>query len=172
MAILGDNTQGADAFPCNSDRALVTKVTAVEAGTITEAWAYFDAGSTAGMSAKVILHQHNGTNPAALVAASSSLAVPAGGGLVGPFTMSGSFAAEVLAIGIVADNFQGQIQEDGGLSGQTTQMANGTYSFASPPAIWPGTDGNYGTVRVNVWIVYTVGGGGGPSIVLMGQAWL
>jgi len=165
VAVLGDNTQGVDSFPCSGDRALVTALTAVDSGSINSAYAYFDPGSSAGMNAKVILHQHDGTDPTALVAVSSSLAVPSGGGLVGPFTMSGSFSAGLLAVGIVADNYEAQLQEDLYVTGFTTQMANGTYSFASPPASWPGTDGTYASVQLNVWIDYTPSGGGGSILI-------
>ncbi len=166
MAILGDNTQGGSTNPGSSNRALLSRVTAVEAGTINAAYAYFGSASTAGANGKVLLYTDTGSGPGTLVAASSSLALPAGGGLVGPFTMSGSFGAGDHFLGIVYDNFQSNISTDNGLSGVSTQMANGTLSFSSPPASWPGTDITYSDVRVNVYLDYTASGGGGPTITV------
>lgn len=158
MAILGDNSVGSDDFPCSGDRALLQKVTATEAGNINSGHAYFDPSSTAGTSCKVCLYTDTGSGPGTQVAVSSAAAVPAGGGLVN-FTMSGSFNATSYYLGIVANGFNSRVQDDGGLSGQDMQMANGTFSYASPPASWPGTDGSYDTIRLNVYLDYTPSGG-------------
>ena len=160
MAILGDNTQGAAQFPDSEDRALLQLVTATEAGTINSGHAYFGASSTAGMNAKVCLYTDAGGIPGTQVAVSSAASVPAGSGLVN-FTMSGSFTATTYYLGIVADGFYAYLSEDDGLSGQDLQMANGTFSYASPPGSWPGTDATYTNARINVYLDYTAGGGGG-----------
>lgn len=163
MAILGDNSQGSAQFPNSEDRALLQKVTATEAGNINSAHAYFGASSTTGTSAKVCLYTDAGGIPGTQVAVSSAVAVPAGSSLVN-FTMSGSFTATTYYLGIVANDFPAYLSEDDGLSGQDLQMANGTFSYASPPASWPGTDATYTNARINVYLDYTASGGGGGVV--------
>lgn len=162
MPFVGDTTQGASSNPGNGDRCLVTLFTAAEAGTIVGAQAYFAASSSSGSSAKVVMYTNSSGVPGTLVAASSGTAVPAGGGLV-TFTMSGSFSAADYFIGVVYSDFQANVSTDDGLSGMNTDMANGTLSYSSPPASWPGTDIEYTTSRVNAAVEYTTAGGGGAA---------
>lgn len=165
MPNIGDDTAGVDTFPGNPDRALVTRFSSVEAGTLTRGWAWFDSSSTAGSSAKVIVYSNVAGAPVTLVGASAGAAVPAGGGLVDLGALSGSILGSVdYFIGIVWSDSQSVLQEDAGLSGMDTELANGTLSYASPPATWPGTDISYADVRVNAYAVYTTGGAAaGPA---------
>jgi hypothetical protein len=48
---------------------------------------------------------------------------------------------------------------DDGLTGMVTRMANGTFSYATPPGAWPGTDISYDATRVNAAIEYTAASG-------------
>lgn len=168
MAILGDNTAGSEVDPGSADRAWLNRFTATEGGTINSAGAYFASSSTSGASCKVVMYTAAGANtPGTLVAASSGSSVPSGGGLV-TFTMSGSFSAADYFIGIVSSDFQADLQIDTSLSGMQSVLANGTLSYASPPASWPGTDSSSSAERVNVYIDYTAGGGMTPRLSLLG----
>lgn len=158
MAIFGDNTAGTSSSPGTTDRAIVTAFTLTEDATINSAGAYFDAASTSGASAKVIVYNKSGGVPTSLVVASGATAVPAGGGLV-TFTMSGSLTAGDYYVGVVYSDFQANTQVDDSLSGMDSCMANGTLSYASPPGTWPGSDINYDNIRANAYIDYTAAGG-------------
>lgn len=170
MPTLGDNSQGASSSNCSSDRCLATFVTASEGGTITGGGAYFAAASTAGTNAKIALYEDGGTGPAALVAASSGVAIPAGGGLV-TFTISGSFTAGDYYLMVISDNFTAQNSTDSGLSGQDTQLDDVTGAYAAPPADFTATwspIATYSDVRNNVYIEYTAAGGSNGAMMLMG----
>lgn len=165
MPFLGDTTQGSESSPGNSGRALVTKFTASENGTITGGQAYFASSSTAGSSAKLLIYQEDTVTagrPGSLIAASSGTAVPAGGGLITWTGMSGSIVnGTSYYVGIVYSDFQANVSVDGGLSGLDTEMANGTLSYTTPPATWPNPSSpTYTDLRVNAAIEYTTGGGG------------
>lgn len=157
MPNLGDDTQGVDSFPNNGDRCIVSKFTATETGTIVSAHAYFDATGTAGSSCKFLFFNHAAGVPTTLIASSAGVAIPAGGGLVN-FTLSGSFSAGDYYLGIVCNSFESRTSEDSGLTGQDFQRAE-PYSYASPGA-WPGTAASSTTVRLNVYITYSVTGVG------------
>lgn len=153
MAILGDNTQGGDTFPGSGDRAILTRFTATEAGTINSAGAYF-VRTGAGENAKVIMYTNNAGIPGTLVAASSGSAITASG--LTTFAMTGSFSAGLYFIGVVFDGGSGgsvDVSEDA-VGTEVTEMANGTFSYASPPASWPGSDASY-VVRVNAYVDYS-----------------
>lgn len=161
MAILGDSTAGGDDFPCNGDRCLVGKFTSDgSGGAVSEAHFMFSSASTAGTNAKFVLLADAAGVPSTVLATSAGVAVPAGGGTV-DFSISYTLAASTdYWIGAVTDNFQAKWQGDS--SGGTTDMANGTFSYTTPPATWPGTDGSY-SIQVNAWLVYAAGGGGGST---------
>ena len=152
MAILGDNTAGADTFPCSSDRCVVSLFVLSEAATINSGGAYFDSTSAAGTSAKLVILNDSSGTPGTLVTSSSASAVPASGGLVTFGGLSGSLSIGSYWIGVVTNGSDCVFKEDA--SGGTTRMADGTFSYASPPATWPGTSGSY-TSQLNAYIDYT-----------------
>lgn len=159
MAILGDNSQGAASSPGNSNRALVTRFTAPESGSNGTMYAYFSSGSSSGSNAKGIVYSNNAGAPDTLLANTSGVAVPSGGGLVNLGTVTATWTASTdYFVGIVYSDFQADISVDDSLSGIDTEMANGTLSYATPPGTWPGTDISYGNIRVNVWVDYSAGG--------------
>ena len=158
--VFGDDTQGSGAFPASGDRAFVTKLTMPENGNMIRGYAHFDSSATAGCSAKLIVLTNSSDTPGTLVAASAGAAVPAGGGLVDLGAISGSLVASTeYFIGVVWSDFQASVSEDESLSSQVTRMANGTFSYSSPPASWPGTDASYDTVRVNAFVTYELDAG-------------
>lgn len=158
MPILGDNTQGGSTNPGSDNRALLTRFTAAEDGTLNRGYAYFGAASSAGSSAKVLLYSDTGTAPGTLIAASPGASVPAGGGLVDCGAMSGSIVnGTSYWIGVVYSDFQANVSVDDSLTGMATHMANGSLSYASPPASWPGSDITYTNIRVNAYVDYTAG---------------
>lgn len=168
MPNFGDDTQGSNSFPCNDDRGLVTLFTTTEDGTITDAYAYFDATSTSGMSAKLIIYTDSSGVPGSLVTSSAGAAVPSGGGLVNLGAISGSLTGSTnYFVGITTNGFQARISEDDALTGMNSDMANGTLTYTSPPSSWPGTDSDYSNIRFNAYVVYTTGGGGGGEKKLL-----
>lgn len=156
MPILGDNTQGAESSPGAANRALLTRYVLAEDGTINSAGAYFTADSAAGSNAKFLIYSDNAGTPGTLLYASSGSAIPAGGGLV-TFTLSGSLTAGNLWLGIVYDSGNANVSTDDGLSGQLTHMANGTLTYSSPEASWPGSAPTYDFMRVDAYVDYTAG---------------
>lgn len=159
MATLGDSTAGADDFPCNSDRCLVGKFTSDgSGGAVSEAHFRFASATTAGTSAKFVLMADSAGVPGSVLATSAGVTVPAGGGVI-DFSISYTLAASTdYWIGAVTNNFPAKWQADS--TGGTTVMANGTFSYTTPPSTWPGTSGSY-SIQVNAWLIYAAGGGGG-----------
>ena len=156
MAILGDNSDGADTFPGNPDRALVTRFTATASGTSGTGYAYFASDSTAGSSAKLVIYSNVAGAPSALIGSSAGAVVPAGGGLInlGAITATIDDTVEYF-VGVVWSDSQGIVSADA-VTTEDTEMANGTLSYTTPPATWPGTDGTYG-IRINAWMDYVAG---------------
>lgn len=168
MAIFGDNSQGGSNSGGGTDRAWLVKVAAAEGGTINSAGAYFDASTVAGGSMKVLLYTFASANtPGTLVAASAGVSVPAGGGLVTD-SMSGSFTTGDYFIGIVTGSYEPNVNYDNVGSGMDAVVANGSLSYASPPASWPGTDASYNYPRFNAYIDYTAAGGAISRLSLLG----
>lgn len=152
MPYLGDTTQGVDSFPNAGDRALLSSFVAVDNGSILGWQAYFDATSTAGSSVKFLLFDDNAGAPGNLLAASTGVAVPAGGGLV-TGSLSGSIVSGATYwLGIVCNSFESRLSED--LSTGAYVRREG-FSYASPPSTWPGTDAS-GNVQMNVALEYEI----------------
>lgn len=144
--VFGDNTLPAGGFPGSGDRALVSSYVKSGSGTITSIFAHFRADTVAGASAKVFFLTDSAGAPGSLIVATTSVAVPSGGGWVEfpvPGGISGLNSAGTYWMGVVNNSFEANPgKHDTGSTGDT-RMANGTFSFASPPGTWPGTDGNY-----------------------------
>lgn len=155
MPRLGDDTYGSSAFPGSSDRCLVTKFTATEAGTITGVGAYITVNYGNDTIKVVVLDDDGGSGePGTLLYASPDISTTTEGWYTA--SLSGSFTAKDYWIGIVASGGCNYGRDDG-LSGMNTRMANGTFSRSSPPSTWPGTDASYDTSRMNVYLEYTAG---------------
>jgi hypothetical protein len=157
MAILGRNTSGGGDFPASADRCLITKYTSIEAGTITGVGlrGVLNFGAD---SHKVVVFDDDGGagEPGTLLYVGPVLAFAAPGFQTG--SLAGSITAKDYWIGSVSlggGYNQGVLDSAG-----DTRMANGTFSYASPPSTWPGTDGSYG-ISVDAYVEYTPGGGGG-----------
>lgn len=142
-------------FPGQPDRALASLATKTHAGTVTAIFARFRDTSSAG-NAKVCAYS-KGAEPNALLWATPSAAVPAGGGLVEfdlPVSgLSGTDAADDYYLICVVDNYDTDIAKSDNVALGTSKMANGTFSFTSPPATWPGTDANYDG-PMSIWAEY------------------
>lgn len=166
MATLGNTVDGSDTSPGSGDRLFLYRVTAVEDGTITDAYCRFDATGTAGGNAKVVLYNSAAGHAGTLVAASSALSVPAGGGLVGPFTMAGSFVAGDYFIGCVLDssNPVNRVGIDG-TNSSDTEIYDVGGAYASPPDLTAATPiAEYAWAFGCAYLNYSTGGGtpGGP----------
>lgn len=166
MPTFGDTTSGVDEFPCSEDRALVDRATLTEAATLTAVWLYGGASTTAGTTWKGIIYSDSTGPSARQVVAGTATAVASAWASM---TASGSLSAASYWIGAVSNSFSAYMGEDA--TGVTPDicMANGTLSYASPPATWPGTDAQYG-VTLNCYVEYTAGGGASTSILLPDRA--
>lgn len=147
-----------DGSPAAGDRAWAAKYNKSHSGTVTGIFVWFGADSTAG-NYKVCAHAAGGADPGALLWSTPSQAVPSGGGLVEfdlPVSgLSGTDAAGDYWLVAVSDGSGAPTL--GGTTGSElgvdSCMANGTYSFSSPPSSWPGTDANY-NVKYDMYCEY------------------
>lgn len=167
MAAFGDSSSAGSEFPGQDGRCLVSRFTCSTAGTVTSMTAWFGASSTAGANFKLVILADSGGVPGATLIVSSAGAIPAGGGSVS-VSASGSVSASTdYWLGVVADSHQGYYGD--GASGVEMLMANGSYTYATPPS-WPGTDATYSGYHISVSATYTEGGGGDVSVALTGVA--
>lgn len=152
----GDTTQGADDFPCNSDRCLMSRFQCpANASSIASMTGFFAASSTSGCNVKYLIYSDGagGTAPGSRLGVSNVQAIPAGGGAV---TATGMSIDTTLVsgtyywLGEVTDSFQGQFNHESTGGAADMVMANGTFSYTSPPSTWPGTDASY-TGNANVY---------------------
>lgn len=168
MPTFGDTTPGGDAFPGNSDRALLDRATLTEAATLIASWNYAAAGSTAGANWKGLIYTDSASAPSARSAVSAAAAASSAAAWV-TGSLSGSLTAADYWIGVVADSFQAYYGEDATGTTPDVVMANGTLSYASPNATWPGTDASYG-VGLNSYVEYSAGAGAATSLLLPNRA--
>lgn len=161
MATFGEITTGDASFPCDGDRALAVKVTCPGAGTLTKLRARLGSDTTAGGNCKLMLFSDAGTDPGNRLATTAPIVMPAGGGLI-ESTCSYSLTAGDYWLVIVGDSnaWNGNIVSDA--VGGTSVMANGNFSYDTPPSAWPTTSANY-TLKLKIEAEYTPSGGGGGS---------
>lgn len=147
IGITSPSTDGASA--ASADRAWVSKVTSVAAGTMVRGTVCFGAGTT-GTDGKFIVLSSVGGEPGAVLAVSGAVSIPAGASITS-FTLGGEAvtASTEYYIGVVTYDYPAEINYTLG-SGFQTRMANGTFSYASPPGSWPGSDGTYADVAESV----------------------
>lgn len=142
----GRETSGSDTFPCSDDRALATSFAlGTSLASLSAIVGLFAASTTAGSSARGFIAADAGGTPGAILAISSIVTIPAGGGWVTFPVSYGALAAGTYWLGSVAESFQGVWAHATGTPGATMHMANGSFVIASPPASWPGTDATYGS---------------------------
>lgn len=167
MAILGDDTQGAGGSNASSNRALGTLYTSdANGGTVSAAGAFFSSYGSPTVSAKLCLFEYSGGAPTNRLAVSNAVVLSTSGGAHDFY--SGELVGYVLDpstdyfLCVVYDGFATgpdcQLSVDNSLSGQDTELANGTFSYASPPATWPGADVTYTDARINAWLEYAPAG--------------
>lgn len=89
---------------------------------------------------------------------SQPFTIPAGGSIQTPGLPSsgieGTDDAGNYWLVFVPDNFQGEIAKSNNIADGQTIMANGTYSYTTPPSSWPGTTASYDG-PVCIWCDYT-----------------
>jgi hypothetical protein len=139
----GDQTIGADEFPCNTDRALASPFTIAHAGTVSSMFGHFSASTTSGANVRYCIFTDSAGAPGSLVGSTGTAAVPAGAGWV---ECTGSIvipSSGTYWLVMVTDSFQPSMTHDVAGLGDTMVMANGTFSYATPPSTWPGTDATY-----------------------------
>lgn len=146
-------------FPGGANRALASKFSKSHAGRITQINFRLRSDTEAGANGKIVCHADDagGTVPGTRLWISGSVAIPAGATIQTPALPSsgieGTDAAGTYWLVFVPDNFQADIAKSNTLAEGQTRMANGTYSYASPPSSWPGTTGTYDG-PVCVWCDY------------------
>lgn len=148
-----------DGFPGGADRALASKFNKSNAGEVTDIFVRFRADTTAGASGKIIAHADDagGAVPGTVLWVSQPFTIPAGGSVENPGLpstgLSGTNPADDYWLVFVPNNFQAHIAKSNTLALGQTIMANGTYSYTTPPSTWPGTDGTYDG-PVCIWCEY------------------
>lgn len=157
MAIFGSNAAGGGEFPGSANRALISRFQCVGSGSIVSMTTWFGPSTASAINFKlVILSDAAGSPGSLLVVSAAGVSSGAGGG--GPVTVAASgdvVDGAFYWLGIVGDNFPAYYSKD--TAGADALMADGTFSFASPPSSWPGTDGTYPGV-VNVSVTFNEGG--------------
>lgn len=159
----GDTSTGPDTFPMSNDRALATRFTAADSSmTLSKFTAYLDDGGSHDPY-KAWAFDNAAGEPSSRVALSSSTSTVSTPTWM-DFTCTDSISSSgEYHLGVVGDGFSSEVYKDAS-GGNDMKMANGTFSYASPPASWPGTDASYGG-QGNIYATYTTGGGGGGSAV-------
>lgn len=165
MPTFGDTSAGGDEFPCSGDRCLVDRFAMPDNGTVNFAQAYSGPSTTAGANWKFVIMSDALSLPDLVLYVSNATAINAASSWFN-FTFSGSPSLTPADYwqGTVADSFQAYLGEDATGSSPNVQMANGTFSYSSPPASWPGSDANYG-VGLNVYVDYSLAGGGAARMM-------
>lgn len=153
---------GGATAPGGADRCWVGKFTSGAAGTIIQGTVCFVSSTTSGASGKVVVLSVTAGEPDTVLAVSDPVAIPAGASTtVFPFTGSPAIAASTeYYLGIVTSDFQADIDNNFSAGAYERRLANGTFSYASPPAIWPGTDISYTDFGLNVAVEVNDSSGG------------
>ena len=155
---------GGGAAPADPDRCWVSKFTSGAAGTMVQGTVCFTAGTAAGTSGKFVVLSASAGEPDAVLAVSGAVSIPAGASTV-TFTLGGEAvaAATDYYLGIVTNSFEAVIDEAASAGAYAKRLANGTFSYSTPPGTWPGTDGSYTDNSPSVSLVIETGGGGGGA---------
>lgn len=146
-------------FPGQANRALASKFVKSHAGRITQLNVRFRSTTTSGGNGKLVAHADNagGSVPGTKLWESQSFSVPAGATLQNPGLPTSGIentdSAATYWLVFVPDNWPPEVAKSNTLAEGQTIMANGTYSYASPPSSWPGTDGTYDG-PVCIWCDY------------------
>lgn len=137
----GDETAGTDSFPCDNGRAMASKYTADHSGTVTSMHLYFHGDGSASGNVKCAIHEDDAGTIGDLVGVSSSASCGSDEWVECSASITLSSSGDYWLVA-VTDNFNPKFAHLN--SGPTSMiMANGTYSYASPPSTWPGTDATY-----------------------------
>ena len=159
MAVFGDNTRGTGEFPGSDSRCLISRYLCTGSGTIDSMSTWFGPSTLGSVNFKLVMLSDAAGSPGNLLVVSSP-GVSSGAGGGGPVTVAASGSVvdgTYYWLGVVADNFQAYYAKDS--SGIDALMANGSFSYSSPPASWPGTDGTY-SGGMNVYVTFTESAGG------------
>lgn len=160
--VIGYTTPGGGGIaPGQADRAWVGKVTSSAAGTIASGTVTFVSSTASGASGKMIVLSVTAGEPDAVLYVSDALAIPAGASTQ-TFTFSGSpsiAASTDYYIGIVNNDFQAEMDQTENLGASFSRLANGTFSYATPPGTWPGTDSSSADRQLTASLTIDTGGG-------------
>lgn len=156
VSVFGYDGIANSGFPGSTNRALASQFVKSGAGNISAIRAFFRADTVVGANAKVFVLSDSSGSPGSILLSTAGVAVPAGGGWVDfpvPGDVSAVNASGTYWLGVVTDNFQANPGMQTSSPANGTRMANGTFSYASPPS-WPGTDGSY-TGLIAVYCEYS-----------------
>ncbi len=138
------STANVDSFPCSGDRAMASPFVLSAAASISSITARFTSasgGGGVGDTFKAFICTDTAGEPGSVLAVTAAATISALDAWI-TTTISASLAAGTYWLGVVGESFSARVQCVG--SAGTMHMANGTFSYATPPATWPGTDGTYG----------------------------
>lgn len=139
-------------FPANSDRALCTRFTLPVDANLVGMDFTIDVGATNAGFIKGFIASVSAGEPNNILYTTPAAATLIGGNLV-EWELTGFLAAGDYYLGAVSNTFDNNFGQTDP-NGWVTRMANGTFSYSTPPSTWPGTDGSY-TVAIAVHAHYT-----------------
>lgn len=143
------NTVGpSDGFPGAANRGLASVyANKTNSGTVTTINARLRSDTIAGANGKICAFSDGGGAPGTLLWVSQPATIPAGGGVVQfdlPTSgLNNTDPAAAYYLVFVPSDFQANLAKSNVLADGILLMANGTFSYASPPSTWPGTDATY-----------------------------
>lgn len=161
LRVFGNNAVFSDTNTTGSpDRGWGTVFTKTHAGRVTAIYARLSINDGA-TNYKICAYSVSGGAPAALLWATPGKATGSAVSGVVQFDLpvsgiDGTDAAADYCLVFTQEGYGTNvaIEHDGGATGKTTLLANGTLSYASPPSTWPGTDASYDDQAIGVWCEY------------------
>lgn len=155
MATFGLSGGSGAGFPGSGDRCLVSRYLCSTSGTITSISGWLGTDSATGCNVKLVVLNDAAGAPGTFLTSTAGIASVSGGGAVSGAATGSVVGGNYYWVGFVADDFQATYGQDPGVGG--AEMANGTFSYSSPPT-WPGTDASY-TINIFALVTYTESGG-------------
>lgn len=137
-------------FPANSDRALCTRFTLTENANLTGMDFLIHSSATNAGNIKGFIAAVSAGEPTTILHVTAAQPTLVGGNLA-VFTLTGFLTAGDYYVGAVSNTFDNNFGQTDPASWET-RMANGTFSYATPPGTWPGTDVSYAvTIAARVY---------------------
>lgn len=147
------STDGIGQFPMSDNRALASKYTLGSNVSITSVDLFIVGTASAGGGIKAFIAADNAGAPGAILAVSSARAFVGGETGWTNIPLATALTSGTYWIGIVTSGqYAAYAGHQTGITPNNLYMANGSFSYNTPPGTWPSTDGTYGSnmaVRAN-----------------------